>query len=71
MSATLPFPRDELLPRFDGPGVGAIVLMGSYARGDPGPHSDVDGCGCWMEVSPPCRAVVAISSPGTWSWSPT
>lgn len=42
MSASLPFPLDELFPRFDGPGVGAVVLMGSYARGDPGPHSDVD-----------------------------
>jgi hypothetical protein len=28
--------------RFDLPGVNAIVLMGSHARGDAGPYSDVD-----------------------------
>lgn len=42
MSVSLPFSLDELLPRFDGPGVAAVVLMGSYARGDPGRDSDVD-----------------------------
>lgn len=31
-----------LAQRFDGPGVSAIVLLGSYARGDQGPYSDVD-----------------------------
>lgn len=28
--------------RFDAPGIAAIALMGSYARGDAGPYSDVD-----------------------------
>jgi Nucleotidyltransferase domain len=31
-----------LIERFDGPDVKAIVLMGSHARGDAGPYSDVD-----------------------------
>lgn len=31
-----------LARRFDGPGVNAIVLMGSYARCEQGPYSDVD-----------------------------
>ncbi|MEZ4713332.1 MAG: nucleotidyltransferase domain-containing protein [Caldilineaceae bacterium] len=31
-----------LARRFDGPGVRAIVLLGSHARGDAGPYSDVD-----------------------------
>lgn len=31
-----------LLARFDGAGVAALVLMGSHARGDAGPYSDVD-----------------------------
>lgn len=31
-----------LAHRFDAPGVQAIVLMGSHARGDAGPYSDVD-----------------------------
>jgi len=31
-----------LAARFDTPDVKAIVLMGSHARGDPGPYSDVD-----------------------------
>lgn len=31
-----------LAKRFDGPGVLAIALMGSHARGDAGPFSDVD-----------------------------
>ncbi len=31
-----------LARQFDGPGVKAIVLMGSYARGNPGVFSDVD-----------------------------
>ena len=33
---------DQLARRFDADGVSAIALMGSYARGDAGPHSDVD-----------------------------
>lgn len=33
---------DTLIERFDGPGVRALVLMGSHARGDAGPYSDVD-----------------------------
>jgi predicted nucleotidyltransferase len=32
----------QLAQQFDGPGVNAIVLMGSHARGDAGPYSDVD-----------------------------
>jgi hypothetical protein len=32
----------QLIRRFDGPGVRALVLMGSFARGDPGPFSDID-----------------------------
>lgn len=36
-------PNFEALARqFDGPNVNAIALMGSYARGDPGPFSDID-----------------------------
>lgn len=31
-----------LIHRFDDPSVQAIVLMGSHARGDVGPYSDVD-----------------------------
>jgi hypothetical protein len=31
-----------LAARFDAPGVKAIVLMGSFARGDAGPFSDID-----------------------------
>ncbi len=33
---------DDLVQRFDGPGVLAIALMGSHARGNAGPFSDVD-----------------------------
>lgn len=33
---------DALVHRFDAPGVQAIVLAGSHARGDAGPWSDVD-----------------------------
>lgn len=33
---------DSLAQRFDRPMVRAIVLLGSYARGDAGPYSDVD-----------------------------
>jgi hypothetical protein len=32
----------KLLQQFDVPGVRAVVLMGSYARGDAGPFSDID-----------------------------
>lgn len=32
----------ELAARFDVPGIHAVALMGSYARGDPGEYSDVD-----------------------------
>jgi hypothetical protein len=33
---------DELAQRFGGPGALAIALLGSHARGDAGPYSDVD-----------------------------
>ena len=33
---------DDLTLRFDGPGVRAVWLKGSFARGDAGPFSDVD-----------------------------
>jgi hypothetical protein len=33
---------DALLAQFRAPGIAALVLMGSYARGDAGPFSDVD-----------------------------
>ncbi|MEM7126679.1 MAG: nucleotidyltransferase domain-containing protein [Chloroflexota bacterium] len=33
---------NSLIQQFDGSGVNALVLMGSYARGDAGPFSDVD-----------------------------
>lgn len=37
------FPNFDLLTeKLDGPGVEAIVLMGSYARGTAGPFSDID-----------------------------
>ena len=32
----------DLLQRFDAPGVYSIALMGSYARGEAGPYSDID-----------------------------
>ncbi len=35
-------PLEQLVERFDAPGVRAIVLMGSYARGEAGPYSDID-----------------------------
>ncbi|MDI7275115.1 MAG: nucleotidyltransferase domain-containing protein [Anaerolineae bacterium] len=37
-----PLDPAALARRFDAPGVKAIVLMGSYARGDSGPYSDFD-----------------------------
>jgi hypothetical protein len=37
-----PVPLEQLIQRFDTPGVHAIVLMGSYARGEAGPYSDID-----------------------------
>jgi hypothetical protein len=40
MSAPVPF--EALAQRFDCPGARAIVLVGSYARGQAGPLSDVD-----------------------------
>jgi predicted nucleotidyltransferase len=33
---------DLLVSKFDSPGVNAIVLMGSYARGNAGLFSDID-----------------------------
>lgn len=33
---------DKLVARFDGPEVRALVLMGSHARGEVGPYSDID-----------------------------
>lgn len=38
----LPINVDHLLRRFDGPDTHAIVLIGSHARGDAGPFSDID-----------------------------
>jgi predicted nucleotidyltransferase len=38
----LPFPLVHLINRLDVPGVCALALMGSHARGDAGPYSDVD-----------------------------
>lgn len=39
---TLPLAAANLLQRFDHPSVQAIALLGSHARGDAGPFSDVD-----------------------------
>ncbi len=39
---SVPATFDDLAARFDGPGVLAVVLVGSYASGDAGPLSDVD-----------------------------
>jgi hypothetical protein len=33
---------EELVERFDASGVRALVLMGSHARGEAGPYSDID-----------------------------
>ena len=41
LPATVELPRD-LAQRFDHPSVLAIALLGSHARGDAGPFSDVD-----------------------------
>lgn len=38
----LPFPLDDFWPQWDSPRPQAIALLGSYARGDAGPFSDVD-----------------------------
>ena len=38
----LPVPLEQLIQRFDALGVQAIVLMGSYARGEAGSYSDID-----------------------------
>src|SRR5687767_4665153 len=40
MNGALDLP--DLIDRFDIPPVNAIALMGSHARGDAGPYSDVD-----------------------------
>jgi hypothetical protein len=37
-----PVPIEQLVQRFDAPAVRALVLMGSYTRGDAGPFSDID-----------------------------
>jgi hypothetical protein len=42
MSTSLPILPDLLLARFDNPTIAAIVLTGSHARVDAGPHSDID-----------------------------
>jgi predicted nucleotidyltransferase len=42
MGANLPPSLDRLLARFDNPTIAAIALVGSHARGDAGPHSDID-----------------------------
>jgi hypothetical protein len=38
----LPVSLEQLIQRFDMPGVHTLVLMGSYARGESGPYSDID-----------------------------
>ena len=38
----LPVPLEQLIQRFEAPGIHALVLMGSYARGEAGPYSDLD-----------------------------
>lgn len=38
----LPISLDPLIQQYDGPGVRAFVIMGSYARGEATPFSDVD-----------------------------
>jgi hypothetical protein len=41
-SQVLSIPLEPLIHKYDIPGVCALVLMGSYARGDAGPYSDLD-----------------------------
>ena len=38
----LPLATDKLLEHFDNPSADAVVLLGSHARGDAGPQSDID-----------------------------
>lgn len=37
-----PVRLEQLIQRFDAPSVHAIVLMGSYTRGEAGHYSDID-----------------------------
>ncbi|GHO86951.1 nucleotidyltransferase domain-containing protein [Dictyobacter formicarum] len=39
---TVPVSLDDLIRRFDTPLIRAIMLMGSYSRGEAAPYSDVD-----------------------------
>ncbi|MFN8505866.1 nucleotidyltransferase domain-containing protein [Kouleothrix sp.] len=42
MAVQLPIDPAELIGRFGHPAARALVVMGSYARGDAGPYSDID-----------------------------
>lgn len=42
MHQSQPLDLEQLARRFDAPGVRAIAVMGSHARGDNLPHSDID-----------------------------
>lgn len=57
----LPFKLDEFWKQWDSPHPQAIALLGSYARGDAGPFSDVDLLFLMpAEASPPARTIFLV-----------
>jgi hypothetical protein len=43
------------------PGVEKVILFGSYARGNPAPHSDVDLLVIWNTAKSPTQRWLAVS----------